>query len=156
MRFKLNIEASSDLKEWAAQGQLDGPAGELPQLTLAATNSYQFYRLRSELEDTGAEPDGAELFGYNRIFGEELQAAGFLKPSEFAATNQPSAEYLTQLSFDPTTAKYWDGFSADPALTKQPYDFRLNDAELGLSRRMALSSASASAHTASLTCSTGC
>jgi len=131
-QFKLTLESSSDLKNWSPQGQLESSGDSVPQLTLTPAASEQFYRLRSEIEDTGVDPDGADLFGYNRIFATELQAAGFLKPEEFAATNQPSSDYLSTLSFDPTTAKFWDAFAADPAITKGLYDFRLTDTELGL------------------------
>jgi hypothetical protein len=134
-RFKLNLEASSDLKAWAAAGELGPSVGEGPQLTVAPTSSHQFFRLRPEIQESGTEPDGADLFGYNRIFQEELRRAGFLKPADFAATNQPSADYLSELSFDPTTAKYWPEFAADPAVSKRPYDFRLNDTELALFKK---------------------
>jgi hypothetical protein len=63
-----------------------------------------------------------------------------LSPEEFAAQQQPDSDFLAGLSFDPTTAKYWDAFNADPAavnaslpagsLPQRLYDFRLNPAEL--------------------------
>jgi hypothetical protein len=136
------LEASADLKQWVPQGELNGSAGSVPQLTLEFTSPHQLFRLRPEIEDTGTAPDGADLFGYNRIFQQELDETGFITPADFAAMSQPSGSYLAQVSFDPTTAKYWDGFAADPAVinaglaTNSPnrrlYDFRLNDAELGV------------------------
>lgn len=46
--------------------------------------------MRPELVDTETETDGGDIFGYNRIFQEELKTVGFLKPEEFAAANAPS------------------------------------------------------------------
>jgi len=57
----------------------------------------------------------ARTLCYRRIFNGELQRVGFLTPTEFA-TNLPSFGYLDAIGFDPRAAKYWDQFSADPAV----------------------------------------
>ena len=102
--YKLIVQSSTDLQAWSDQGQLAisdaGPAS----LGLVASSPHQFFRLQTTLQDTGVDPDGADLFGYNRIFKQELAAVGYLTPEAFAATNQPSADYLPALSFDPTTS----------------------------------------------------
>ena len=66
-------------------------------MVLDRSGAYQFFRLKPEIEDTGVDADGGDLFGYNRIFEEELTQAGYLSPEGFAAANQASPDYLSDL-----------------------------------------------------------
>jgi hypothetical protein len=80
--------------------------------------------------------DRADGFGYGPAFDDELKRIGQISPQEFAARH-PAPTYLGKLSFDPTTAKFWDEFNrADPNPKPDPkrhyqwFDFRLNADEL--------------------------
>lgn len=139
-RYRLQVEHSGDLKTWDAPIELsasEDPSAPL-KLTLDA-GAVGFYRLRSEVQDTGEAADGAELFGYNRVFQQELRKLGYPTAAEFAARFAPTNTYLAQLGFDPTTARYWTEFDTDPAVfnAKLPanspdrrlHDFRLNAEE---------------------------
>jgi hypothetical protein len=141
--FRFRLEASENLGNWSPKGELTSLDDDVPSLAIENAAGHQFFRVRPALEDADSEPDGAELFGYDRVFKEELKAAGFLTPAEFAAQQQEhQAGFLARLSFDPTTAQYWDAFNADPAvvnaslppgsLDKRLYDFRLTTNELAI------------------------
>ncbi|MFO1498334.1 MAG: DUF3160 domain-containing protein [Verrucomicrobiota bacterium] len=141
-RFNLKVEGSVDLATWAAKGDLTTDEGQGLHLAVGTGGENQFFRVRRELVETGVEPTGAELFGYDRAFQEELRAVGFLTPEAFAAEHQPSPKYLAGISFDPTTAQFWNAFNADTNIVNQGlpadspdrrlYDFRLNPAELSI------------------------
>lgn len=141
-QFRLNIEASADLKQWTPKGQLETGADGTALLALPGGVRHEFFRLHPELVDASTPSDGGDIFGYNRAFKVELRAAGTLSPEQFAAANQPSPDYLPAISFDPATAKSWERFNQDPvqfnaslppnSTDKRLYDFRLNATELGL------------------------
>lgn len=79
-----------------------------------------------------------DVFGYTAVFEEALKKIGQISPQEFAQRYAIRTEYLPQISFDPTTAKFWEEFNLDPEennknpkrKTKRFDDFRLNPAEL--------------------------
>src|SRR5439155_13153144 len=141
-RYRLMVEGSGDFQHWSSEGELLGAPDAAMHFVVPGVAPQRFFRVRPQIEDTGEIPDGAELFGYSRIFREELASAGFLTPAEFAARHMPGDKYLATITFDPTSAKYWDAFNADPAevnaklppgsIDKRLYDFRLNAAELGM------------------------
>src|SRR5262245_17237651 len=89
--------------------------------------------------------------GFTAAFEEEVKKVGQITPDEFAGRFPGKAKYLSKISWDPTTAKYWDRFTLDPDKAgvknfdpKQNflYDFRPDDKELASSRTGALSSVS--------------
>lgn len=140
-RYRLRLESSADLRIWRDEGEWDTLAPDDDGLAVVI-EPQRFYRLKTEaIETTGETPDGAELYGYGRIFGEELKRVGYRTPAEFAA-DQPEFGYLEKIDFDPTTAHYWERFNADPAVVnvgREPtspgyraYDFRLNAAEAAI------------------------
>ncbi|MGD0538723.1 MAG: DUF3160 domain-containing protein [Verrucomicrobiota bacterium] len=116
--YRLRLESSADLRSWHDEGDWNTLAPDGSGLSVAA-EPHRFFRFNAAVV-AGEDADGAELFGYRRIFNEELQRVGFLTPMEFA-TNLPSFGYLDAIGFDPRAAKYWDQFSAD---------FPLNNAEM--------------------------
>jgi hypothetical protein len=61
-----------------------------------------------------------DVFGYTAAFDEALKQIGQISPQQFAKRYASRAEYLHQISYDPTTAKFWD------ALNAPRDDFRLN------------------------------
>jgi len=111
-RYRLQIEASSDLKTWSPEGELSPGTDTAFRLEVSGARPYKFFRLRPEIEDADTPADGAEIFGYDRIFREELRRVGFLTPEQFTALHDPSSNYLVGPLFDPRRANYWDAFSA--------------------------------------------
>jgi len=63
-----------------------------------------------------------DVFGYNPTFDQELDKIGQISPQEFAKRYDAKVDYLTQISWDPTQAKFWDLFNDS--------FFRLNSEEL--------------------------
>jgi hypothetical protein len=84
-----------------------------------------------------------DVFGYTAAFEEALKKIGQISPQEFAKRYASRATYLSQISWDPTTAGYWDEFNLDPQEhNKNPnrknwrsYDFRLNSEELAVFKK---------------------
>lgn len=140
-RYRLQVEGSANLESWGAPADLAASEDPDAPLKLALNEGEAgFYRLSYELQDQGGA-DGPELFGYNRVFGQELRKIGYPTPGEFAARYTPTNAYLPQIGFDPTSARYWTEFNTDPAVfnaglpanspDRRLYDFRLNAAEFG-------------------------
>jgi hypothetical protein len=76
-----------------------------------------------------------DSLGYTAHFQSELKRIGQISPQEFARLYPGQARYLDTLTWDPTTARFWDDFNRDPKLSKVARrgpntDYRLNDAEL--------------------------
>jgi hypothetical protein len=80
-----------------------------------------------------------ETFGYNTVFEEEVRQLGQITPQQFAQRYDGKTTYLPKITWDPTTAKYYDRINRDPQKTTadEPkrlplgpqYDFRLNAQE---------------------------
>jgi hypothetical protein len=66
-----------------------------------------------------------DVFGYAAAFDEALKKIGQISPQEFAQNYASSAKYLPRISYDPTTAKFWEGF-------QKKKDFELNPQELAV------------------------
>jgi hypothetical protein len=141
MQYRLRMEGSPDLKTWSPAGELAPGTNVAFRLSLNPGAPYRFFRLNASLEDTTAEPETAEMFGSGRIYREELLRSGFLTPEQFAAQHAPSTNYLSTITFDPQSAKFWDAFNANPAVynaslppggDRRPYDFRMTPRELAL------------------------
>ncbi len=140
-RYRLHVESSADLGRWAPAGELTLDALGRWSALATGQGTHGFFRLRAELVGGASEAvDGAEVFGFATVFDEALARIGFLTPEAFAGQARDAApNYLETLTFDPTTAKYWHLFDANPSvanagkLTNGPgwrtYDFRLNEAE---------------------------
>jgi hypothetical protein len=82
-----------------------------------------------------AKKPNEDSLGYSAHFQRELGQIGKISPQEFAERYRGQAKYLAKISWDPTTAKFWDGLNRDPKLLPTnrryfPFDFRLNDQEL--------------------------
>jgi hypothetical protein len=56
----------------------------------------------------------ADVFGYTAAFDAALAKVGQITPAEFARRYPGKAAYLQTLTWDPTTAKFWDKFTLDP------------------------------------------
>lgn len=78
-----------------------------------------------------------EVLNCVTAFDATLQQIGQISPQDFAERYSSGAEYLPQISWDVTTAQFWDEFNLDPATTHQGpdpkkwrgADFRLSEAE---------------------------
>ncbi|MFP4102176.1 DUF3160 domain-containing protein [Coleofasciculus sp.] len=74
---------------------------------------------------------------YPSAFTQALKEIGQISPLDFAQRYPHNAQYLPQLTWNPTTAQFWDQFNIDPEkhnsnpkrTTWRLDDFRLNDAE---------------------------
>ncbi|HNQ91014.1 MAG TPA: DUF3160 domain-containing protein [Verrucomicrobiota bacterium] len=140
-RYRLLLESSADLREWTLERELEGIAAGADWPVPDPGAGRRFFRLRTLTVGAEVTPDGAEVFGYRRVFEEELRRAGWMTPEDFAAALPPTA-YRGSLDFDPRQALYWDAFNADPAAVnaglppdspdRRLHDFRLNGAELGV------------------------
>jgi hypothetical protein len=97
------LEASSDFRNWLPEGELITEGGSAVHLIASGVAPHRFFRLEPKVEDLGGNPDGAEIYGYDRIFRQELSKAGFLTPEEFAERHKLGADYL-RTTFEPTTA----------------------------------------------------
>jgi hypothetical protein len=74
-----------------------------------------------------------DSLGYSANFERQLKEIGKITPQEFARRYPSKANYLDKLSWDPTTAKFWDDFNRDPKAqvnSRYRFDFRLNETEL--------------------------
>jgi hypothetical protein len=58
--------------------------------------------------------DRGDPFGYSAFFDAQLEKIGQVSPDDFARRYPSRAEYLPKLTWDPTTAKFWDKFQMDP------------------------------------------
>src|SRR4051794_30913938 len=56
----------------------------------------------------------ATTFDYSARFEEEVRKVGQISPQEFARRHPGKAVYLPRLSWDPTTARFWDRLTVDP------------------------------------------
>jgi hypothetical protein len=142
------VQQSSDLQRWQPLGQrLRSAAGETARFDLPANVPHGFYRVVAVTPQALASPGegGAEVFGYQATFDAELNRIGQISTDDFAKLYPSGAQYLPEISWDPTTAKFWDQFSADPAVVNQgktwgspgyrSQDYRMNGRELELFRR---------------------
>ncbi|MCX6930326.1 MAG: DUF3160 domain-containing protein [Verrucomicrobia bacterium] len=111
------ILRSTNLVNWEpVAGPISGSVGvsdEFLRQAVPLAGNQAFYRVVAEVKF--ASPDtsvGDSIYGYGTEFGRQLQAVGQLPLSEFVSRYTPTNQYLSQISFDPTTADYWNDFNA--------------------------------------------
>ncbi len=77
------------------------------------------------------------LPGYGAAFDARVKQIGPITPDEFARRYPGKANYLAQMTWDPTSAKFWDEFAKVPPRDNPRgwVDFRLNDEETAQFRR---------------------
>jgi hypothetical protein len=114
------LQRSTDLRAWQPFGERLRASITAPGQTLSVTPSDAeaagFFRLL-QIEArpaAGLGQGGAEVFGYNDAFNQELRRIGQIAPEQFAAMFPHSAQYLPGISWNPTAATYWDQFAANP------------------------------------------
>lgn len=145
-----SLFTSHDLVDWTrAPGNYRGVEGR-PMQKLAirlprAASAPMFFRLKVQTrpEITAALVEGgANQFGYNSRFDLELKSLGPLSVQDFA-TNAPQPSYLPQLTWDVTTAQFWNAFNSTNrhvlhygglanSGTNLEYHFQPDDQEFGI------------------------
>ena len=139
------IQQSSNLVDWiTVAGPFCGSVGvsdEFIRIAVPTAGSQLYYRAFASLKVApGGSGIGDAIYGYGTAFGQQLQQLGQLSLEDFVSTYQPTNQYLAQISFNPTTADFWNLFSIDPAVwnatnsyeNRRIFDFRLNSAELAV------------------------
>jgi len=138
------ILCSTNLVDWqSVAGPIAGSVGvsdEFLRVAVPTAGDHAFYRVVANVK-LAAKGDGLgdAIYGYGTEFSKELQRLGQLPLRDFVAMYTPTNEYLPQISFDPTTAEFWDQFNLDPAihnatnaLDPRLTDFRLNTNEFAV------------------------
>jgi hypothetical protein len=136
------ILSSSNLVDWqAVAGPVSGSVGvsdELLRVAVPLAGEHAFYRVTAsvKLAPTGNNA-GEAVYGYGTEFNQWLQRLGQLSLDDFVRFYGLTNQYLPQISFDPTTAEFWDLWNMDPAVwnatnswpNRRLNDFRLNTNE---------------------------
>ena len=145
VRPYFEVQRSTDLLHWQPIGERLRASAPTLGLSLSAPldlgEPRAFYRLLSVAPaSAGLGTGGAEVFGYGAAFAQELQRIGQISPDQFASLFPSPTNYLAGISWDPTTAKFWEQFNADPAVVNSNKnwgdpgylyaDYRLNSPEL--------------------------
>jgi hypothetical protein len=139
------IQQSSNLVDWATvAGPISGSVGvsdEFLRVAIPTAGPHAFYRVVANVKvAAGGGGIGDAVYGYGTEFGKQLQQVGQLSLGDFVSIYQPTNQYLPQLTFDPTTAEFWNLFNIDPAVwnatntfqNRRAFDFRLNPTELAV------------------------
>jgi hypothetical protein len=139
------IQRSTDLADWqTVAGPVTGSVGvsdEFLRVAVPTAGNHAFYRVIANVKlDAGGGGLGDAIYGYATEFKREIQSLGQLPLEDFVAMYAPTNEYLLQITFDPTTAEFWNWFNVDPAVwnatnswsNRRVYDFRLNPQEFAV------------------------
>jgi hypothetical protein len=118
VRPYFEVQRSLDLQSWQPVGErARAKAG--PEQTLGATIEPElaraFFRLLSVPPGTEVKLGlgGEEVLGYSEAFAQQLERVGQITPEQFADRYSNSTTYLPGLAWDPTTAQFWEKFSAN-------------------------------------------
>ncbi|NEO71764.1 DUF3160 domain-containing protein [Moorena sp. SIO3H5] len=84
-----------------------------------------------------------DVFGYTPTFEQELKKIGQISPQEFAKRYDAKVDYITQISWNPTKAKFWNLFNPSPKKHNHKtnrgndshYNFCLNSDELAVFKK---------------------
>lgn len=140
------IQRSTNMANWeTVAGPIAGGVGvsdEFLRVAVPTAGDRAFYRVVANVKLAAEGGGGEAVYGYGTEFNRELQSLGQLPLGEFVARYEPTNQYLPQISFDPTTAEYWDLFNMDPAIwnatnnwpNNRLFDFRLNPQEFAVFR----------------------
>lgn len=139
------IQQSTNMVQWTTvAGPFSGSTGvsdEFLRVAVPTPGAQSFYRVIANVKVAGGGSGiGDAIYGYGTAFGQQLQQLGQLSLENFVSIYQPTNQYLPQVTFDPTTAEFWNLFSIDPAVwnatnsfqNRRVFDFRLNPTELAV------------------------
>src|ERR1044071_6954205 len=145
MYSEYTILRSTNLLDWqTVAGPISGSIGasdESLRVAVPLAEDHAFYRLvagvKLAADDNRA---GDAIYGYGTEFSKELQHLGQLSLEDFVQTYTPTNQYLSQISFDPTNAEFWNLYNMDPAVwnatntwyNRRIYDFRLDTNEFAV------------------------
>jgi hypothetical protein len=144
MYSEYTVQRSTNLQSWeTVAGPVSGGVGvsdELLRNAVPLGGDHAFYRVIANLKL--ASPDnrlGDSVYGYATEFGRQIQQVGQLPLDEFCRIYTPTNPYLQSITFDPTTATFWDQFNLDPAVNnatntthQRLTDFRLTTNEFAI------------------------
>jgi len=138
------IQRSTDLMDWTTvAGPIPGSVGvsdELLRMAVPPAGAQAYYRALANLKLADGSGFGDAIYGYGSVFGQQLQQLGQLPLDSFVSIYQPTNPYLPRITFDPTTAEFWNLFNLDPAVwnatnnffNQRASDYRLNPTELAV------------------------
>ncbi|MBL9128262.1 MAG: hypothetical protein JNL97_11465 [Verrucomicrobiales bacterium] len=117
------IQHSTDLVAWPPVGQrIRGtPGGADLEYVFRGGAPGGFYRVLAVRPAASAAPveSGAEVFGFGAAFEAAQARIGPIAPADLAKLHPSGADYRPRISWDPTTARFWDQFDADPVVVNQ-------------------------------------
>src|SRR5690349_23440314 len=115
---RFQILESPDLNSWQPVGPQLQSTGPAPMtFSVAPARTPWFYRLFAEWAQIALNTPalgGDKVFGYAAAFNEELARIGQISLQAFADRYSYTNGYLPAIDWDPTTARYWNLFAADP------------------------------------------
>src|SRR5664280_2639578 len=115
------ILRSTNMQTWEpVAGPVSGGVGvsdEFLRCAVPLAGERAFYRVVANVKLAPSDSRlGDAIYGYGTEFGRQIQQVGQLPLDDFVSLYMPTNLYLQQISFDPTTATYWDQFNLDPAV----------------------------------------
>ena len=126
-----NVQSSQDLLNWQPTGGkvqgISGLSGAVLDIALPFPAAQGFYRISlstNSLATNQTATGGADIYGYNDLFAQQVAALQSMSIMDFAV-DYPPQPYLPRLDWDPTTAGYWTNFDS-------PTTFQLNSQELAI------------------------
>ena len=82
--------------------------------TVALVAVSAWFRVTDLPQARAADRDPARALGLGAAFDAELAKVGQLSPKQFADKYGRRADHLPKLTWNPTTAEYWDRLNLDP------------------------------------------
>jgi hypothetical protein len=146
--LRYQLEQSSDLQAWEPVGTpLRSASSEgIVSRPIMPSDNLSFYRLSvfPETRVSALGQGGEDVFGYSDLFQTALQQIGQISPQQFQEKYERDIVFQPRLSWDPTTADFWDAFNVAPAKYNallidglddlRRFDFRLNEREMAVFR----------------------
>lgn len=140
-RLGVRLQRSTDLRKWVNTPLklcLEAGTKEAIQAALADEDGCAFYRAFARPQPSLLGTSSAEVFGYAAEFEDALAAVGAMTIDEFKSSYGADASYLPQLTWDVSTARYYQEFISppNPRVVWTPLgsitlpDFSPNDVEL--------------------------
>ncbi len=133
------VQGSGDLNKWQTIGNsINGRVGvsdEILRALIAPNQNMAFYRLMGRVESETSKTANGEVFGFGTAFAQELNQLGQITPAQFVSLFPPPTNYLSHISFDPTTARYWKEWQSVRTNNWMNLDYRLNASELDIMKR---------------------
>jgi hypothetical protein len=110
--FEVRVQRTADFQTWEPFGiKVRIPTGGVVADSVVANDSDNlgFFRVATNAT-TFTASDDADLLGFAGAFRDQLDALGTLDPEAFARRYPAPTNYLSGLTWDPTTALYWTNF----------------------------------------------